>query len=247
MEPDVHVERIIAEQIAYYEARAPEYDDWWDRRNRYDAGPEFATAWAEDIGELRSWLSGVAPRGHVLEIAAGTGNWTSELVRYAERVTALDASNEALAICATKIGKAAVEFEVADVFRWAPPGRYDAIFSSFWISHIPLSRWSDFWSLLARSISPGGQVLFIDNAHPAYAAAHGPPTWRQAAGYRSAQEAASGTRRLRQLQDGSTYTVEKHYWTPSQLAESLADLGWRTIIGQTRFAFLFGIAERAPD
>jgi len=35
------VDGLLAEQIAYYRARAPEYDDWWERRDRYYQGPEF--------------------------------------------------------------------------------------------------------------------------------------------------------------------------------------------------------------
>ena len=30
------VTRIFAEQMAYYQARAPEYDEWWERKGRYD-------------------------------------------------------------------------------------------------------------------------------------------------------------------------------------------------------------------
>ena len=34
------VDRILQEQARYYEDRAPEYDDVWYRRGRYDLGPE---------------------------------------------------------------------------------------------------------------------------------------------------------------------------------------------------------------
>ena len=33
---------LVQEQIAYYRARAPEYDDWWLRTGRYDSGDEFS-------------------------------------------------------------------------------------------------------------------------------------------------------------------------------------------------------------
>ncbi len=36
-------DELLGEQAAYYRARAPEYDDWWQRTGRYDRGPE-ATA-----------------------------------------------------------------------------------------------------------------------------------------------------------------------------------------------------------
>ena len=31
---------ILLDQIAYYRARAGEYDQWWFRAGRYDRGPE---------------------------------------------------------------------------------------------------------------------------------------------------------------------------------------------------------------
>jgi hypothetical protein len=40
--PRIDEERLLAEQRAYYEARAPEYDEWWQRRGRFDLGPELA-------------------------------------------------------------------------------------------------------------------------------------------------------------------------------------------------------------
>ncbi len=33
--------RLIEEQIAYYRARAPEYDEWFFRQGRYDHGEAF--------------------------------------------------------------------------------------------------------------------------------------------------------------------------------------------------------------
>jgi hypothetical protein len=32
-------DELITEQLEYYRARAVEYDDWWERRGRYDGGP----------------------------------------------------------------------------------------------------------------------------------------------------------------------------------------------------------------
>jgi hypothetical protein len=33
------LDAILAEQIEYYEARAPEFDEWLERKGRYDYGP----------------------------------------------------------------------------------------------------------------------------------------------------------------------------------------------------------------
>ena len=50
---------MIDEQIAYYRARAAEYDDWWLRRGEFDLGADFAGAWASDVDAVRR---GCGPR-----------------------------------------------------------------------------------------------------------------------------------------------------------------------------------------
>ena len=106
----------LAEQVAYYRARAPEYDDWWERRHEYDFGPVFDAAWAEEVAAVGAALDTFAPTGDVLELAAGTGIFTAQLLRHADRVTAVDASPEALAINTARNGTDRVDTVVADLF-----------------------------------------------------------------------------------------------------------------------------------
>jgi demethylmenaquinone methyltransferase/2-methoxy-6-polyprenyl-1,4-benzoquinol methylase len=70
----------VPRQIAYYPARAPEYDDWWERRYEYDFGPEFEARWAGEVAEVHAALAAFGPTGDVLELAAGTGIFTGRLV-----------------------------------------------------------------------------------------------------------------------------------------------------------------------
>jgi hypothetical protein len=48
---------LLAEQVAYYRARAPEYDDWCERRGRYDRGPDHTARWRAEVDTLRSALA----------------------------------------------------------------------------------------------------------------------------------------------------------------------------------------------
>src|SRR4051812_8324167 len=104
--PTEHLEELLAEQIAYYRARAPEY-----------AGNGLDAAGAD---ELIAALDAFAPRGDVLELACGPGTWTPLLLRHATTVTAVDAAPEMLAIASEATRSERVRFVEADVFSWRP-------------------------------------------------------------------------------------------------------------------------------
>src|SRR6478672_1785189 len=73
---------LLDAQIAYYRARASEYDAWWLRTGRFDRGPENNAAWHADVGSVEraaaDFLSSSRP-SNVLEIACGTGLFTRDL------------------------------------------------------------------------------------------------------------------------------------------------------------------------
>jgi SAM-dependent methyltransferase len=195
------VSDVLAEQKRYYAARAPEYDDWWYRRGRYTRDPEHERRWLLDVAELEEHLRVFAPRGDVLELAAGTGIWTRRLVPSADRVVAVDANTETLAL-----NTPAAELVVADIFSWEPPQEFDIVFFSFWLSHVPEERFAEFWSFVRSALRPGGRVFLIDS---------GP-----------SQTAGDGELQVRQLADGREFTIVKRFWQPGELAERLAALGF---------------------
>src|SRR5919198_2373626 len=122
------VDRVLAEQRRYYRERAPEYDDWWFRRGGYALDTETAARWFADVRELEAALDAFRPRGDVLELAAGTGIWTRQLLRHADRVTAVDAVAEVLELNRARTSGAA-EYVLADVFEWEPLREFDVCFS----------------------------------------------------------------------------------------------------------------------
>jgi len=73
-----------AEMLAYYEARAPEYDDWYLRRGRYERGPVHDAAWNAELDMAGRWLDALPIRGEIVELAASCG--------YAEKKTYTDAA-----------------------------------------------------------------------------------------------------------------------------------------------------------
>ena len=119
---------LLREQIAYYRARATEYDEWFVRQGRYDRGPEHREAWLGEVAVVEAALEQALPSGGVvLELACGTGWWTSRLAARHQRVMAVDASPEVIAINRDRVKSDHVDYVVADLFEWVPPaGAFDA-------------------------------------------------------------------------------------------------------------------------
>ena len=237
------VDAVMAEQIDYYRARAPEYDDWWGRAGQFDLGPDFAASWQANTLELLDALDRFAPTGQVLELAAGTGIFTEVILRHADRVTLVDTSPEVLAINGARNGTDRVEHVVADLFAWEPPRTWDHIVFGFWISHVPASRWNSFWSIVDRALAPAGRVWFCDNADDAHVVRGGPPEVQVPMG--DALHPEAGERKPRRLNDGRAFTIVKRYWTPPDLEADLSTLGWDATCANTEWAFLHGMARRA--
>ncbi|MDP8928041.1 MAG: class I SAM-dependent methyltransferase, partial [Actinomycetota bacterium] len=62
------VERsLLDEQLAYYRNRAAEYDEWWERRGRYDRGAEMNARWRSEVGAVRAVFDELPLTGDVLE------------------------------------------------------------------------------------------------------------------------------------------------------------------------------------
>jgi 2-polyprenyl-3-methyl-5-hydroxy-6-metoxy-1,4-benzoquinol methylase len=229
------LDELLHEQIAYYRARAGEYDEWFLRTGRYDRGEEQNRHWFAEVAEVAAALDAFRPAGRVLELAAGTGLWTERLARYADHITALDASAETLAINRARMHRPdatpgpTVDYEQADIFTWQPRERYDVVFFSFWLSHVPRERFAAFWQTVRSALADGGRVFCIDSLYSDLSTARD----HQLAG----PEAASLRRRLN---DGREYSIVKVFYRPDELSERLAALGWRADARVTPSFFLYG-------
>ena len=157
--------KLLDEQQAYYRARAREYDSWWLREGRYDHGPEANARWFEEVTELEQAVQRFGPGGDVLELACGTGLWTRVFAGQARRLMAVDAAPEVLEINRARVGDAGVQYVQADLFAWDPPkAAFDVCFFSFWLSHVPESRFAAFWEKVRAALRPAGRVFLIDSA-----------------------------------------------------------------------------------
>jgi SAM-dependent methyltransferase len=224
------VDSLLAEQQAYYRARAPEYDQWWLRQGRFDHGEHANSRWFADVAALEQALAEFGPRGDILELACGTGLWTRHLVAGARRLVAVDGSPEVLAINRARLrDQFGVEYVQADLFEWSPAEKFDVCFFGFWLSHVPESKFDSFWAMVRRALRPDGRVFFADSARSELsgAADHQPPV--------PGEETMT-----RRLSDGSEFRVVKRFYEPAQLQPRLATLGWDIQVRATDEFFIYG-------
>jgi len=202
-----------ADLLAYYEARAPEYDDWYLRRGRYERGPVHDAAWNAELDMAGRWLDERPLAGEIIELAAGTGWWSPLLASkgvlslYDGAAAPLERARERLVAHGLR-----AHLHVRDA--WAEPDRpVDAVFTGFWLSHVPRGRLDHFLGVVRRWLRPGGMFAFIDSlADPQSSAADHPPP--------------ADDRSIRRLDDGREFTIVKVYYSPSELADALRRAGF---------------------
>jgi demethylmenaquinone methyltransferase/2-methoxy-6-polyprenyl-1,4-benzoquinol methylase len=183
---------------------------------------------------LVSWLAARRP-ADVLELACGTGLFTRLIAPRVARLASIDASTEVIEINRARVGADNVEYVQADLFAWRPVRRYDAIFFSFWLSHVPDSRFAAFWELVASALAPGGAAYLIDSAFD--------PTSTAKDHVLPGREAGIVTRKLN---DGREFRIVKVFYEPAALAAKLGPLGWRSKLAQTPRYFIYGEVMRSP-
>ncbi|WIN00551.1 class I SAM-dependent methyltransferase [Actinoplanes oblitus] len=213
---------LLAEQITYYRARAGEYDATY---------PLDVHADADSRARLVAALETFAPYGRVLELACGTGQWTVELARHATSVTAVDAAPEVLEICRRRAGAPHVYLVEADLFTWRPRQRYDLVFFSGWLSHVPPQRFDDFWTLVADCLAPDGRVFVIDEL-PAVATQERPAPGQPAPAVH------------REVAGGRAFRAVKVLYSPGELRARLAPLGWHADVETVGWRFLWAVLRR---
>ena len=218
------------DMIDYYDARAPEYDDWYLRRGRYERGAIHDAAWNAELDAAGRWLDGLPWGGEIVELAAGTGWWSpllasrGELSLYDTSPAALDRARERLVAHGLR-----AHLHVRDAWE-GPDRQVDGLFTGFWLSHVPRERLEAFLALCRRWLKPGGRLAFIDSlADPASGAADHPMP--------------ADDRAIRRLDDGREFTIVKIFYSPAELTAALTDAGFSAVdVTPTGRFFVLGTA-----
>jgi ubiquinone/menaquinone biosynthesis C-methylase UbiE len=102
----------LESQVEYYARRATEYERIYEKPHRQ-----------EELAALKEWIRSAVRQRDVLEIACGTGYWTSVAAETASSIVALDINEPVLEIARSKrLPQSRVRFlqgDVLNVPRWA--------------------------------------------------------------------------------------------------------------------------------
>jgi demethylmenaquinone methyltransferase/2-methoxy-6-polyprenyl-1,4-benzoquinol methylase len=125
-----------------------------------------------------------------------------------------------------------IRYVVADIFDWEPDRSYDSVLFSAWLSHVPPSRFDDFWLLVRACIARSGRVCFLDEDD-------------RAAVKEDASEIDGVPVARRTLADGRSFDIVKVFWNPTELERRLQTSGWHMDVRPVGVDFLFGMGSPA--
>jgi ubiquinone/menaquinone biosynthesis C-methylase UbiE len=176
---------------AYYDARAPEYDDWYEGVGRFD-GLE-RPQWDDEVERLERIL-GELPAAMTLDVACGTGYVTRWLPG---DVVGLDQSERMLAIARGQ--KPSARFVRGDALALPfDDGSFERVFTGHFYGHLEQGEREVFLAE-ARRVAP--ELVVVDAARRPDRL---PEEWQE-----------------RVIDDGSRWTVYKRYFEPDELAAEL--------------------------
>jgi SAM-dependent methyltransferase len=194
---------MITEQSAsYYAKSASSHDLVYDKPERQD-----------DLAAMRAHVAD-ALRGHVvLELACGTGYWTSVIAASADSVVATDINPEMLALASQRALPAdKVQFRVADAYDLPDDlGSFTAVFIGFWWSHVKREQQEKFLAQLRGKVGKDVLLVLLDDV---YVEGSSETVART--------DLEGNTYQILTAPDGERYEIPKTYPSDSALRKKLA-------------------------
>ena len=88
------------ELATYYQERAPEYDEFYSGKG--PAIAHYGGVYINDVAKIQEMTSGFG-KGHLIDIACGTGFWIPFYAQNCDEITCLDQSANMLGECKARI------------------------------------------------------------------------------------------------------------------------------------------------
>jgi ubiquinone/menaquinone biosynthesis C-methylase UbiE len=178
---------------AYYDARAPEYDDWFHGVGRY--ADRDRPGWDEELAALTATLERL-PAARTLDVACGTGFLTRHL---RGAITCVDQSARMLAIAGERVPHARLLNADAIPLPFADK-EFERLFTGHFYGHLEEEERVAF---LEEARRVADELVFVDSSQ-----AHSP---------------VEAEFQPRLLNDGSEWEVYKRFFTGEALAAELGD------------------------
>jgi demethylmenaquinone methyltransferase/2-methoxy-6-polyprenyl-1,4-benzoquinol methylase len=176
---------------AYYDARAPEYDDWYLGSGLYSDRDR--PGWDAELAGLIDAIRALPP-ARTLDVACGTGFLTRHL---RGEIVGIDASERMLTIAQERVPGG--EFLVADALELPfDDGSFDRLFTGHFYGHLEEDERVRF---LGEARRVAGELVIVDSS-----VQHSP---------------VDEEFQPRVLKDGSRWEVYKRYFSGLGLAEEL--------------------------
>jgi demethylmenaquinone methyltransferase/2-methoxy-6-polyprenyl-1,4-benzoquinol methylase len=176
---------------AYYEARAPEYDDWWLGTGRF--AERDRPGWEDERASLIDAIAALPP-ARTLDVACGTGYLTEHLPG---EITGLDQSASMLEVASARVPDAG--FVQSDALRLPfQDATFERVFTSHFYGHLEGPSRERF---LTEARRVGAELVVVDSA------------------LRPDVQPVEVQERI--LNDGSRWEVYKRFFTPEELVTEL--------------------------
>ena len=187
--------------VRYYAQRANEYEKVYLKPERQ-----------QDIVRLKVLLRDLLRDYQILEVACGTGYWTTVIAEVATSIVATDINAEVLRIAQDKqLSTQKVQFVQADAFSLSTAqGVFTAGLAGFWWSHILKSQLGQFLDVFHAKLASRALVVFTDNT---YVEGSNHPITRV--------DAEGNTYQQRRLENGKLYEVLKNFPDESEFQRIL--------------------------
>lgn len=182
---------------AYYDERAPEYDEIYLGRGPGIPEPEI---YARDVKAITTLCADFGS-GHLIDIGCGTGYWFPYYAKNCSEVTLIDQSRRMLVECRKRVDEHStgvdVHFIMGDFFDMRFLTRiFDSSLVAFVIGHLTEDNADVFFQKLAGILNPGSELLWIDGA------------WSS----RREKYRKKDGLLTRTLNDGRSFTINKRYF-----------------------------------